>query len=55
MPARFCEGSVVRLGYNDSTATHSLDVEGFRLKRSPYVMRVGYGPCAMAIKPRFSK
>jgi hypothetical protein len=29
------------------------DVDGFRLNRSPFVLRVGHGPCAMAIGPRF--
>jgi len=29
------------------------DVDGFRLKRSPFVFRVGHGPVAMAISPRY--
>ena len=31
------------------------DVDGFRLRRSPFVLRVGHGPCSMAIGPRFLK
>ena len=31
------------------------DVDGFMLKRSPFVIRVGHGPSSMAIGPRFSK
>jgi hypothetical protein len=31
------------------------DVDGFLLKRSPFVLRVGHGPCSMAIGPRFGK
>jgi hypothetical protein len=31
------------------------DVDGFMLKRSPFVLRVGHGPSSMAIGPRFGK
>ena len=31
------------------------DVDGFLLKRSPFVPRVGHGPSSMAIGPRFGK
>lgn len=31
------------------------DVDGFRLKRSPYVIRVGHGPASMALGRRFGK
>jgi DNA-binding beta-propeller fold protein YncE len=31
------------------------DVDGFMLKRSPFVIRVGHGPSSMAIGPRFVK
>ena len=31
------------------------DVDGFMLKRSPFVIRVGHGPSSMAIGPRFRK
>jgi hypothetical protein len=31
------------------------DVDGFLLKRSPFVLRVGHGPSSMAIGPRFGK
>jgi hypothetical protein len=31
------------------------DVDGFMLKRSPFVIRVGHGPSSMAIGPRFGK
>lgn len=32
-----------------------LDVDGFMLKRSPFVIRVGHGPSSMAIGPTFMK
>jgi DNA-binding beta-propeller fold protein YncE len=31
------------------------DVDGFMLKRSPFVIRVGHGPSSMGIGPRFMK
>jgi DNA-binding beta-propeller fold protein YncE len=31
------------------------DVDGFLLKRNPFVIRVGHGPSSMAIGPRFVK
>jgi hypothetical protein len=31
------------------------DVDGFMLRRSPFVLRVGHGPSSMAIGPRFLK
>jgi hypothetical protein len=31
------------------------DVDGYLLKRSPFVIRVGHGPSSMAIGPRFAK
>ena len=31
------------------------DVDGFRLRRKPLVLRVGHGPVSMAIGPRFAK
>lgn len=39
-----------------STGAHHIsvfDVDGFLLRRSPFVIRVGHGPAAMAIAPRF--
>jgi hypothetical protein len=31
------------------------DVDGFLLKRSPFVLRVGHGPSSLALGPRFGK
>jgi sugar lactone lactonase YvrE len=31
------------------------DVDGFMLRRSPFVIRVGHGPSSMAIGPSFVK
>lgn len=39
-----------------STSAHHIsvfDVDGFLLRRSPFVIRVGHGPAAMGIAPRF--
>jgi hypothetical protein len=49
------DGSQLLVGLTYAHRIVVFDVDGFRLKRSPYVMRVGHGPCAMAIGPRFSK
>ena len=31
------------------------DVDGFMLRRSPFVLRVGHGPSSMALGPRLGK
>lgn len=49
------DGSQLFVGLTYAHRIAVFDVDGFRLKRSPYVLRVGHGPCAMAIGPRFSK
>jgi WD40 repeat protein len=49
------DGSQLFVGLTYAHRIAVFDVDGFRLKRSPYVMRVGHGPCSMAIGPRFSK
>ncbi|MCE9529602.1 MAG: hypothetical protein K8T89_00450 [Planctomycetes bacterium] len=49
------DGSQLFVGLTYAHRIAVFDVDGFRLKRSPYVMRVGHGPCAMAIGPRFGK
>jgi DNA-binding beta-propeller fold protein YncE len=49
------DGSQLFVGLTYAHRIAVFDVDGFRLKRSPYVMRVGHGPCAMAIGPRFAK
>ena len=49
------DGTQLFVGLTYAHRIAVFDVEGFRLKRSPYVMRVGHGPCSMAIGPRFSK
>jgi len=43
----------VQLTYSHRIAV--FDVDGFMLKRSPFVLRVGHGPSSMAIGPRFVK
>lgn len=46
------DGSQLFVGLTYAHRIAVYDVDGFRLKRSPFVMRVGHGPCAMAIGPR---
>lgn len=41
----------VQLTYAHRIAVY--EVDGFQLKRSPFVLRVGHGPSSMAIGPRF--
>jgi sugar lactone lactonase YvrE len=49
------DGSQLFVGLTYARRIVVFDVDGFRLKRSPYVMRVGHGPCSMAIGPRFMR
>jgi hypothetical protein len=49
------DGTQLFVGLTYAHRIAVFDVDGFRLKRSPYVIRVGHGPCAMAIGPRFLK
>jgi hypothetical protein len=49
------DGSQLFVGLTYAHRIAVFDVEGFRLKRNPFVLRVGHGPCAMAIGPRFSR
>lgn len=43
----------VQLTYAHRIAVY--DVDGFLLKRNPFVLRVGHGPSSMALGPRFGK
>lgn len=47
------DGSQLFVGLTYAHRIVVFDVDGFRLKRQPYVLRVGHGPCAMAIGPRY--
>jgi DNA-binding beta-propeller fold protein YncE len=49
------DGSQLFVGLTYAHRIAVFDVDGFRLKRSPFVIRVGHGPCAMAIGHRFLK
>jgi WD40 repeat protein len=49
------DGSQLFVGLTYAHRIAVYDVDGLRLKRSPFVMRVGHGPCSMAIGPRFSE
>jgi hypothetical protein len=49
------DGSQLFVGLTYAHRIAVFDVDGYRLRRSPFVMRVGHGPCAMTIGPRFSK
>ena len=49
------DGSQLFVGLTYAHRIAVYDVDGFRLKRSPFVLRVGHGPCSMAIGPRFVK
>lgn len=48
------DGSQLFVGLTYAHRIAVYDVDGLRLKRNPYVLRVGHGPCAMAIGPRCS-
>jgi hypothetical protein len=49
------DGSQLFVGLTYAHRIVVFDVEGFRLKRNPFVIRVGHGPCSMAIGPRLLK
>ncbi len=49
------DGSQLFVGLTYAHRIAVYDVDGFRLKRNPFVLRVGHGPCSMAIGPRFVK
>ena len=49
------DGSQLFVGLTYAHRIVVYDVDGFRLKRNPYVIRVGHGPCSMAIGPRLLK
>lgn len=49
------DGSQLFVGLTYAHRIAIYDVDGFRLKRSPFVIRVGHGPCAMAIGRRFTE
>jgi DNA-binding beta-propeller fold protein YncE len=47
------DGSQLFVGLTDAYRIAVFDVEGFMLKRSPFVIRVGHGPAALALGPRY--
>jgi len=47
------DGAKLFVGLTDANRVAVFDVEGFRLKRSPFVIRVGHGPAALALGPRY--
>jgi DNA-binding beta-propeller fold protein YncE len=49
------DGSQLFVGLTYAHRIVVFDVDGFQLKRSPFVLRVGHGPCSMAIGPRYAK
>jgi DNA-binding beta-propeller fold protein YncE len=49
------DGSQLFVGLTYAHRIVVFDVDGFRLKRNPFVIRVGHGPCSMAIGPRWTK
>jgi DNA-binding beta-propeller fold protein YncE len=48
------DGSKLFVGLTDAHRIAVFDVEGFLLKRSPFVLRVGHGPAVMALGPRYT-
>jgi hypothetical protein len=49
------DGTQLFVGLTYAHRIVTFDVDGFRLHRSPYVIRTGHGPCSMAIGPRHAK
>jgi len=49
------DGTQLFVGLTYAHRIVAYDVVGTQLKRSPFVLRVGHGPCSMAIGPRFGK
>jgi len=49
------DGTQLFVGLTYAHRIVAFDVDGFRLRRIPFVLRVGHGPVSMAIGPRFAK
>jgi hypothetical protein len=49
------DGTQLFVGLTYAHRIVTFDVDGFHLRRSPYVIRTGHGPVSMAIGPRFHK
>jgi DNA-binding beta-propeller fold protein YncE len=49
------DGSKLFVGLTDAHRMAAFDVEGFLLKRSPFVLQVGHGPAVMALGPRYTQ
>ena len=49
------DGRKLFVGLTDAHRIAVFDVEGFMLKRSPFVLQVGHGPAVMALGPRYSQ
>jgi hypothetical protein len=49
------DGTQLFVGLTYAHRIAAFDVDGFRLRRSPYVIRTGHGPCSMAVGPRYGK
>jgi hypothetical protein len=49
------DGSQLFVGTTYANRIAVYDVDGFMLKRQPFVIRVGHGPCSMAIGKRYGK
>jgi DNA-binding beta-propeller fold protein YncE len=49
------DGTKLFVGLTDAYRIAVFDVEGFMLKRSPFVIRVGHGPAVLALGPRYKR
>jgi len=49
------DGTQLFVGLTYAHRIVTFDVDGFHLRRSPYVIRTGHGPVSMAIGPRFQE
>jgi len=47
------DGAQLFVGFTYAHRIAVYDVDGYRLKRQPFVIRTGHGPCSMAIGPRY--